>query len=301
VVEAVSGDGGREAGRARFGPAGASAGATVFCMFVPLVAVVLYVGWRHRDEGYLTAESGLGYALGVSGAAAMLLLLLYSARKRIGWLRGWGRLRPWLDVHTALGVAGPALVLLHCNFRIGSVNSSVALGSMMLVASSGFVGRYLYVRIHRGLDGRRASLEELQHGLSQRYGATPASSDSASSSHAMLSGYAAAAITRPPGLFSALGTAVDATIRTRLSYPRLVRRLERESRRSSDCGNGWMSRRRVRRDNRRFVRAYLASVREVATFACYERLFSLWHVVHIPLFLMMVGATVVHVVAVHMY
>jgi hypothetical protein len=57
---------------------------------------------------------------------------------------------------------------------------------------------------------------------------------------------------------------------------------------------------RFRRD-RLLVRQYLRSVRKVANFDFYERLFSLWHILHMPLFIMMVGASILHIIAVHMY
>ena len=45
----------------------------------------------------------------------------------------------------------------------------------------------------------------------------------------------------------------------------------------------------------------LAAASSVATFHAYERLFSLWHVLHMPLFFMLIIAGIVHVVAVHVY
>jgi hypothetical protein len=49
------------------------------------------------------------------------------------------------------------------------------------------------------------------------------------------------------------------------------------------------------------VQTYLRSTREVAQFHTYERLFSLWHVLHVPLVYMLVLSAIAHVVAVHMY
>jgi len=43
------------------------------------------------------------------------------------------------------------------------------------------------------------------------------------------------------------------------------------------------------------------AVRRVAELATYERLFSLWHLLHLPLFFMLLVAGVVHIVAVHVY
>jgi hypothetical protein len=52
---------------------------------------------------------------------------------------------------------------------------------------------------------------------------------------------------------------------------------------------------------RRAVRAHLVAVRKVAQFSFYERVFTLWHLLHLPLFWLLVIAGVVHVVAVHLY
>jgi hypothetical protein len=52
---------------------------------------------------------------------------------------------------------------------------------------------------------------------------------------------------------------------------------------------------------RKLVRRYLANVVRVAQFSAYERLFALWHVVHVPFIYMLVISSVVHVIAVHAY
>ena len=46
---------------------------------------------------------------------------------------------------------------------------------------------------------------------------------------------------------------------------------------------------------------HLAAVRKAAAFAFYERLFGLWHVLHLPLFFILVLATAIHVVAAHLF
>ena len=51
----------------------------------------------------------------------------------------------------------------------------------------------------------------------------------------------------------------------------------------------------------RHVSATLRAAQRYAQFSMYERLFSLWHVVHIPFLCMLVLTALVHVVAVHAY
>ena len=102
-----------------------------------VVAAALLLGWHNSEEGHLTPETGVGYWLGIAGASAMLLLLLYPLRKRMKSLRGLGSVGGWFRLHMVLGLIGPALILFHSNFKLGSLNSNVALFSMLTVAASG--------------------------------------------------------------------------------------------------------------------------------------------------------------------
>jgi hypothetical protein len=55
------------------------------------------------------------------------------------------------------------------------------------------------------------------------------------------------------------------------------------------------------REERRCLTVYLEMLRKVNQLTYYERLFSLWHVLHFPLFLMLVISGIIHVIAVHIY
>jgi len=72
--------------------------------------------------GYWDFKAGghVGHPLGVVGSSMMLLMLLYSVRKRVPALRRVGPLGRWLDGHIYLGVFGPLLVILHSGFKVGA-------------------------------------------------------------------------------------------------------------------------------------------------------------------------------------
>ena len=125
------------------------------------IVLALAAGWAVRDYNYVVAESGIGYWLGIIGGSLMLMLLVYPMRKRF---RRWaviGSVKAWFRIHMILGLVGPLLIIYHSGFKLGSFNSSVALFCMLLVATSGLLGRYLYQRIHHGLYGRKLRFEEL--------------------------------------------------------------------------------------------------------------------------------------------
>jgi hypothetical protein len=105
----------------------------------------------------------VGYWLGIAGGSMMALLVLYSARKRIPGLQRLGSIPTWFNVHMFLGVAGPVLILFHTTFHLGATNSNVALFTMVLVAVSGVLGRYIYTGLHAALDARVRILAKLQN------------------------------------------------------------------------------------------------------------------------------------------
>lgn len=263
--------------------------AQVFALGV--LAALLY-GWEQRDAYYLTARHGVGYALGIVGGSMMLLLLLYPLRKRLRFMGHWLQLRLWFRAHMVLGVIGPLCILYHCNFHLGAANSNVALACMALMVASGLVGRFIYVRIHHGLYGRKATLPELQNQLQRlEQQLFRAGGDNlGGAALAQLRRIEATALQRPemPGN---PWQVLSVNLRSRAAQ----RHLERALRRAPQPAAA------ERRQLRREVAAYAETLRKIAGFSFYERLFSIWHVLHVPIFFMLVVTGVLHVIAVHMY
>ena len=266
-----------------------------------VTALAVYVGWVGRHERNIDAGHGVGYAIGIVGGVLMLLLLLYSARKRARWMGRLGATRHWFRAHMLLGVIGPVLVLYHCNFELGDLNSRVALYCTLLVAVSGVVGRFLYEGIHHGLFGSRATLRELSGGLEKSMHGGKESWLIAPL-RAELAALDARVLTPPDTLVAAVGRHLAVSWQTRVIYRRLMRRTRRElMRRSMTSAAVDLHAERLGDSVRRYLAGHLAQVREVARFNAFERLFSLWHIVHVPFFLMMIVTAVFHVVAVHLY
>lgn len=266
-----------------------------------LVVAVLLIGWVERNRNLLAAEYGLGYALGIAGASLMGLLLLYPLRKRVRALHRLGRVSAWFRMHMVFGVVGPALILFHCNFSLGSFNSRVALFCTLIVAVSGLFGRYFYSRIHHGLYGRRASLQEMTDSFRRIQQQHTPMARFAPSLFADLERFEVGS-SKPRGVCASLWLAIVAGVTTRIAGVRLRRRLRPvmdELVASSPVIAA--ERKRFERNWNRYVTRRLRLLREVAQFTLFERLFSLWHVTHFPLFLVMVIAVTIHIVAVHMY
>jgi hypothetical protein len=262
-------------------------------------AALLYFGYQFPTEQYITPQTGVGYALGILGASAMLLLLLYPARKRVRALSFIGTTKRWFQAHMVLGIVGPVLVLFHANFGLGASNSNVALACMLIVSGSGLFGRYFYTRIHHGLHGRKANLAELKDYADKLRWVTTSveflpdlvARIESEERRVMDRCAGLPLLARPPVCMASIA----------IARRRLRRHVRNSLRASPSDGHHAARRPGLLQTASGYIDDRLAATRRVVEFAAFERLFSLWHALHLPLFLMLLVAGVVHVVAVHVY
>ncbi|MBI3437905.1 MAG: pyridine nucleotide-disulfide oxidoreductase [Proteobacteria bacterium] len=276
-------------------------GPIALVIFVICVVGVLYLAWQHRGESWLDPRHGWGYPLGIVGGSMMLALLLYPLRKRAKSMRTLGSVATWFRLHMILGIVGPVLVVVHSNFEIKSLNAAVALYSMLIVSGSGIVGRYFYGRIHRGLYGSKVEARELI-AEAQGFRRDMDVDVRAAAQNVVLAALEREAMTQSRGFFSAVAHAVSLNVHAARSERELIADCDRELE-SWASQERWPARVRSRRiaEAHRKIRRYHDAVRRVGSLAVYERLFSAWHVLHLPLFFMLILTALIHVVAVHLY
>ncbi|MDH3612429.1 MAG: pyridine nucleotide-disulfide oxidoreductase [Gammaproteobacteria bacterium] len=283
-----------------FGTAETRQSSTFYGYTLTLIAIGL--GWLLRGYELIDPKDGLGYWLGIIGGSMMLILILYPLRKRIRALRFLGRTAHWFQIHIVLGVLGPVLVLYHSNFSLGSFNSQVALYCMLAVAVSGVIGKYLYAHIHNGLYGGKASLKDLRDNLAE----------SLENSHGL-----ATLLPRFTSKLEALaaeaqGCSITGKLSMRVSLSWSLRKyaiwisLSRAAHRELQAhavASPAVARDfdKLKKATSTYIRNFVQLTTRVAQFTLFERLSSLWHVLHMPLFLMMVISALLHVLAVHMY
>ena len=233
-------------------------------LFGSIVISVLAWGWFERREYWYSADHGLGYAFGITGLSLMGLLLLYPLRKHWQPMARLFPIRYWFRMHMVLGIVGPTFILFHANFNQGSINSSVALYSMLLVAGSGLVGRYVYTRIHRGLYGEAIRYSDLvmEFDLAGSVGR-------------------GAVDDRIAAIKSRLDSNTGSTVGLLFTMVALRHRAAK----TADAREAQV----------------FAALSRMASLRAFSRLFSMWHVLHLPIFFMMLITAAVHVVVVHMY
>lgn len=267
-----------------------------------VVVAMLVAGWSRRGHVYLSPEDGAGYLLGILGGVMMLSLTLYPLRKYVRWARFLGKVSLWFRIHMFLGVLGPVAILFHSNFQLGSLNGTIALFAMLLVAGSGLFGRYFYSRIHYGLYGRKADLAHLSSDTTALRGCMQYIFDESPVIRERLEKLENLTMRLPHDFLPSLWHVVRVSVLSRWTAittgSELRKAINSIRKRDRLTGKTLASLNRV---SRFYLDSYFESIRKVAGFGFYERLFSLWHVLHMPLFIMLVLAGIVHVIAVHMY
>lgn len=274
--------------------------------FAPVFGIgvcgLLVWGWLNKAALGIEAERGWGYALGIIGVACMLLLLAYPMRKRGMLPAAFGSVPFWFRFHMTLGVLGPTAILFHARFNLGSLNSNVALFAMLTVAGSGVIGRYFYAKIHRGLYGRRATVRDLLDHATAIRRVLSASIGDDDDLVGDLKRLEALALREPRGPISSAWLALGAPWRARrirgMAFHDLDDALGRMRRLKRISAAERNERRAVGRRN---IRRFCDAVTQACELSFYERLFALWHVLHLPLFFLMVIAAIIHVVSVHLY
>jgi len=271
-------------------------------LFGLLVTLMICLGWLVREAEYYTPEEGIGYWFGIVGGSMMLALILYPLRKKLHAMRSWGSVRLWFKAHMVLGVLGPVFILFHSNFQLGAVNSNVAFFAMLLVMGSGIIGRFIFVKINYTLHGAQVTLQELQRLTGISRGEMEQTAYITPELKEYLQDFEARELNPTRNPFCAIYRLLTLGRRAAWIQFRTMGILRTTlSQQAKD--EGWFPQLLQSRldEDKELIHAYLNGIRRSAEFSSYQKIFAWWHILHIPLFLMLVVTGIVHVLAVHLY
>lgn len=236
---------------------------------------------RHPLYWQLKPGGTWGLAFGIVGAVMMVVMLLYSVRKRFVALRRLGPVSEWLDFHILFGICGPLFILLHSSFKVQGL-VSLSFWSMVAVATSGIAGRYLYRQIPHSSAGDELSLAEVER-LDQEL-ARQLTQEAGLDAEAIRQLDEVAALGTGAGR-SLLGLA----LRFPLDSLRLGRRLRAFRQRFSPRD------RHLRRRYELLVRQKVSLRRRILLWQRVRELFHYWHVFHKPFAVVMYIFMFVHI------
>jgi hypothetical protein len=268
-------------------------------LYLALHGWTYYVlGLEERPFSPLHAElrsSGpIGIRLGLLGVFMFGILFLYPLRKRWRWLATIGTTRRWLDFHVVMGITAPIIISFHSSFKFHGL-AGLAYWIMVSVALSGFIGRYVYAQIPRGLNSAKITLEELRAQAGQLAEALEGQKMLTPQDLALLLRLPSADEIRRMSLLSMFRSMSGEDIARFLRVARLRRRFLTRSEILLTAGGVFASKHSDLEAVISAARRHAWLVAKMAFLHRTERIFHLWHVVHRPFSLSFVALVLVHV------
>jgi hypothetical protein len=108
----------------------------------------------------------IGLTLGIVGFVLFVLMFMYPLRLRWGWLARQGSSKRWLDFHILLGLVAPLVITFHATFKFHGI-AGTAYWTMLVVALSGLIGRYIYSQIPRTLSDAELTFKDGQQQIEE--------------------------------------------------------------------------------------------------------------------------------------
>ncbi|MCU0223363.1 MAG: hypothetical protein MUF27_04695 [Acidobacteria bacterium] len=243
---------------------------------------------RHPWHAALRPSGTVGQSIGIFAFALFLFLWLYPLRKRVRWLAFTGSVPRWLDVHVAAGIVVPLAGAVHAGWRFRGL---IGLGyaAMLVVALSGVIGRYIYVRIPRRRDGLELSREEAAGRRRELIAEIAAATGLDPQRIETMLAPAAADAAR-----LGLAAAVAQMVRDDVARRRAARRLAAEIRSARPHALDGRALRRVQA----LARREMALAQQARMLDATHRLFRFWHAAHQPVAISALVAVAVHVAVV---
>ncbi|MBI2412244.1 MAG: hypothetical protein HYV24_03445 [Deltaproteobacteria bacterium] len=275
---------------------------------VPISAAIVILGYENATQHYYPAYSilsalhrsglftsvpalhrpskGIWLPLGWLGGGMMCTLMVYSLRKRVHALNRLGLLKNWLLVHIFLGLMGPTLIVFHTTFKLNGLVAT-SFWAMIVTMCFGMLGRYIYVQIPRSINGtelKSGDIDALVASLDKDLGEMLPDAKLGSMLEKIIAPGADAASMNPlKALFFYI----------RNDFGNMYRIMELKAKLKSQYNLPGSARREIVSVFKRKA----ALVRKRSFLKTSQTLLNYWHVIHIPLALLMFFIMFLHIAA----
>ena len=244
---------------------------------IPYYKTPIEERFYHPDHDWFKPSGIFGHGLGIVGTLLILIGVFgYMAKKKYRFLDRLGRLKYWLEFHIFLCTLGPIMILFHTAFKFGGI-VSVSFWSMVAVVASGVIGRFIYIRIPRTIEGRALSLHEIKD---------------------MKSGVERTLAEAYQLDMGAYRTLVEAMERVPAGGTGWITRFLERRKIVSTLANQLKERGLSRVDRKsvlRLVKNEMTLSSRIEGLQTMQKLFKYWHVAHLPFALIMLIIMVIHV------
>ncbi|MEI7828368.1 MAG: hypothetical protein WCI31_01290 [Prolixibacteraceae bacterium] len=253
-----------------------------------IVIVLLYIGYSyysipieerhfHPLNQSFKASGIVGHGLGIVGSVLILVgVFTYIIRKRFHQFSRIGILKHWLEFHIFLCTLGPFLILFHTTFKFGGI-VAVSFWSMVVVFLSGIIGRYIYLQIPRSIEGQELTLLELEDQKIEMNKQLRQSVTLDESIYELIN----VTPNKSKGNSNFFGRSKE----ERMAFGQLRRDLKIQKLPTKKA-----------REIIRIFKSQLRLKKRIERLVTMQKLFSYWHVAHLPFALIMLVVMIIHVV-----
>jgi len=261
---------------------------------------VSVVGWKVTREINFINGGDFIYNTGLMGGILMLLTLIYSIIKRVGYLSRRLSSTQSYYFHIICGGTGALLIVIHSSFDFRSINSNVAMFSMLFIIISGALGRYLYTQftllLHR-LYLKVNQTEQAMYNNIAYYNC-----NAAKQVNTKLSQFAQHSFKQPENIPEVMGRYFSIISLAIYTYTVSIRDIYKIIKSASVLGDMKKDEiRRVKKEHRRQIGNYILDVSTMGYLNLLERVFKHWRVLHVPFLYILFLTSIAHVIVVHMY
>ena len=269
----------------------------LYLLLLAEVAGVAFLRTRHPEE---SGGERWSLLIGWVGTASMCVMHVYSIRRRVRALSHWGKLRYWLYFHIFCGLQGALFVTYHSLHMliVGSLFARINIACVFVVVLSGIYGRYLFGMLPKGLSGERLSAHQVDKELSEVTEEVRRSAPTPELADAIAKFASGERLTGRLGLFAL----VREDLRSRASLRGLNTALASALSRSADKATG------ADLAQAHKLEGFVASARrrvllsrKLVTLQASEAIFRTWTIFHKPLTFVLLGTTLLHVLAHYLY
>ncbi|KAF0142826.1 MAG: hypothetical protein FD122_426 [Stygiobacter sp.] len=238
----------------------------------------------HPVHAILKPSGIIGHGLGIIGSLMMLVGVgLYMMRKRLKSFSRLGAIKHWLELHIFLCSVGPVLVLFHTAFKFGGI-VALSFWSMVAVAVSGVIGRFIYVQIPRSIRGNEYSMDELKT-LNQSYGEKLRNEFNLNDTLiGKLEYFASLKVYKSPNLISI----IPLTIKDHNANKKLLNEFKIELR------NEKLSEKSIKQITA-ICKSKLVLSRKISLLNSVQEMFRYWHIIHLPFAIIMFIIMIIHI------
>src|SRR5262249_44075335 len=136
-----------------------------YALLVLEAAALIGLHYKRPEE---SGGDRYSYLIGWRGLASMVVMQVYSLRRRVRAMAGMGKLRSWLRFHIFLGLQGALLVTYHSlHLHDARTIQGANIICVYVVVASGIFGRYVYSLLPKSIIGDRLSAKQIETELAE--------------------------------------------------------------------------------------------------------------------------------------